>query len=128
MTTPGIVRVPREWEEPCQNCGGCGLVSRRERFSLWTPDEYVADATSLSELHDIPTDAYVCVAVPGGNIWDACREGVEIARRVGHVVAFEFNGKAVVCRADSTAVDVAKELWFRIYGKTYEQSQSAEAR
>jgi len=116
-----IVRTPREWDEQCWHCKGSGQVHKRERFALWTPDEY-EHVQPLDQKHDVPPNAYVCTAAPGSSIFEACKEGVGLARTVGRPVAFEFNGAVAVCRADSDPDKVAKAWWLRAYGKTYEQS------
>lgn len=118
-----INRTPREWVETCDRCGGCGKVQRREHFALWTPDEY-EHVQPLDAKHDVPADAYVCTAAPGGTINEACREGIEIAKLVGRPVAFQFNGAVAVLRADSDPVAVMRAWWKRAYGKTYEESMA----
>lgn len=127
MKTEKIVRTPREWTEPCARCGGTGNVQKRERFALWTPDEYASEVKngSLSVIdpkHDVPKDAYVCQVMGGSDIWGTCREAVDIAIRVDRPVAFLFNDTIAVCRSDSDPEKVAREWWKRCYGKTPEES------
>lgn len=123
MTTKPVVRTPREWTEQCRECCGTGHVSRRERFSLWTPDEF-EQREPIDPKHDLPRDAYVCTAAPGATIFEACKEGIGLSKMVGRPVAFEFNGAVAVCRSDSDPDNVAKAWWERAYGKTYEQSMA----
>jgi len=119
--TPTIKRTPREWDEPCNECHGTGTVHRREWFALWTPDEYSGTVT-LDPKHDIPANAYVCTAVPGADIFRACAEAADLAKRVGRPIAFEFNGAVAIVHADSDTSDAAKRWWKLAYGKSYEQS------
>ena len=93
MTAP-IVRAQREWVENCDRCGGSGKIHRREQFALWTPYEY-KQVRPLDPKHDAPSDAYVCTAVHGGTIGEACREAIDIAKMVGRPVAFEFNWQSI---------------------------------
>jgi hypothetical protein len=124
--TDKIVRVPHEWDEPCRECNGSGHVHKVERLHLWTPDEYAKlmghEPTSLDPKFDVPSNAYVCHAMGGATIFEACREGIGLAKRVGLPVVFEFNNALAICHADSDAEDVAKRWWLKAYGKTYEQS------
>lgn len=126
--SPVVKRTPREWNEKCGACSGRGIVHRRQHFALLTPDEFDGPDDhrpalfDLDPKHDAPADAYVCRALGGASIFDACNEGREIARMVGRPVAFEFNGALAVVRADADPTAVAKEWWKRAYGKTYEQS------
>lgn len=122
-------RIPREWDEPCRECKGTGTVHRRESFNLWTPEEHarmLADyglpLEPLDPKHDVPANAYVCVAVGGANIIKACGEAVGLAREVKRPVVFVFNGAVAVAHADSDPTDVMKRWWKLAYGETYEQS------
>lgn len=99
MTTI-VRRNPRIRTEDCDHCGGTGKVHHREIFSLWTADEWEHVPIVLNQKHNVPTNSYLCKAVPGGNIQDACREAVSIASMVDRPVAFEFNGVVVVARKD----------------------------
>ena len=123
-----MIRTPREWDEPCRECRGSGQVHKRERFSLWTPDEYTAamgpeyGPPKLDAKHDVPSNAMVCSAMGGSSIFEACKEGVGLANATARPVAFEFNGTVAVCFHGSDPEDVAKRWWKRAYGKTYEQS------
>jgi hypothetical protein len=123
-----MIRTPKEWDETCGTCRGAGTVHKREHFALWTPDEYVAHMgpeyvqSKLDPKHDVPANAVVCSAVGGGSIFEACKEGVALARAYGRPVAFEFNDAVAICHADADPEDVAKRWWKRAYGKTYEQS------
>lgn len=125
-----MIRTPREWDEPCRECRGSGQVHKRERFSLLTPDEQVklfgVDRVpkALDAKHDIPANAVVCWAGAGSSIFEACKEGVTLARVFGRSVAFEFNESVAVCHADDDPEQVAKQWWRRAYGKTYEQSMA----
>lgn len=127
-----MIRTPKEWTETCLDCGGSGKVHKRESFALLTPDEYMrlgsgrSEAPALSDKYGmpaggLPTDAVVCWA---GNttIFEACKEGVELAAAMGHPIAFEFNEHVVVCRAGDNPDAVAKEWWQRCHGETYEQT------
>ena len=118
-----VVRTPREWTETCRECRGAGHVHKRQHFALWTPDEW-DHVPPLVPKDDVPRDAYVCTAAAGASIFEACREGVEIACIVQRPVAFEFNGAVAICRADSDPTAVAKEWWKRAYGQTYEQAMA----
>ena len=128
MSTADVIRKPKEWDEPCKECRGVGVVHKRESFSLWTPAEYVAvmgpecAPEKLDPKHDVPSNAVVCVAHGGASVFEACKEGVALARIFGRPVVFEFNGAVAVCSVDSDPDDVSKRWWKRAYGKTYEQS------
>lgn len=101
-------RTPKEWSEPCGHCSGTGTVHKKQRFSLWTPEEY----GSTREPHpDQPEGAYACTAVPGAEISTACEEAVEIAKAVDRTVAFVFNGVLVVAQKDSVPVMLAEKWW-----------------
>ncbi len=125
-----MIRTPREWDETCSACRGAGKVHKREHFSLLTPDEQVrlfgADRapTTLDTKHDAPANVVVCWVGAGATIFEACKEGVTLARAFGRPVAFEFNDAVAICRADSNPEDVAKRWWKLAYGKTYEQSMA----
>ena len=120
-----MVRTPREWDEPCRECGGTGTVHRRESFSLWTPEEY---AKTMGEYghgapkvepesngaDSVPSNAMVCEVHGGASIWDACREGVALARVAGRPVVFTFNGTVAVCHVDSEPVDVSTK-WHLLF-------------
>ena len=126
MTTK-VIRTPKKWTEECRECCGSGYVHKREHFALWTPDEYMATMPEcgppkLDAKHDVPADAVVCSAMGGSTIFEACAEGVGLAKVYGRPVAFEFNGAVAICRADSDPNTVAKVWWKRAYGKTYEQA------
>src|SRR5277367_6958272 len=124
--TEKIVRVPKEWDESCQTCRGAGVVHKAERFHLWTPDEYERlmgnPPSDIDPKHDAPSNAYLCHAMGGATIFEACKEGVALAKTVARPVVFEFNDALAVCHADSEPEDVAKRWWLKAYGKTYEQS------
>ena len=123
-----MIRTPREWDEPCPKCRGAGVVHKRESFHLLTPEEYVAlmqgtvDPPKLDAKYDVPADAVVCTPCGSVSIFEACTEGVTLARAYGRPVVFEFNGRVVVCSSDSNPEDVAKRWWKRAYGETYEES------
>jgi hypothetical protein len=118
-----VKRIPRSWTETCQECHGTGRVTKREHFALWTPEEYPTDIPiSPSAKGYASSEAYVCVAVPGASIFEACKEGVAIAKVVGRPVAFECNGAIAVCLQHSDPNSVALEWWKLAYGETYEQS------
>ena len=122
-----MIRKAKEWDERCRGCGGKGMVHKVEHFNLWTPEEYAEVMGHPMETESVVTaagvvNAIVCVAHGGASIFEACKEGVTIAKEVGRPVVFEFNGKLVVCHADSDPVDVAEEWWKVAYGKTYEES------
>lgn len=132
-TNQDVIRRPREWDEPCTQCLGTGVVHKREYFALWTPAEYAAhmpaefvpaklDPAKLRGVGTVPTDAIICTAQAGASIFEACKEGIVLARAFGHPVAFEFNGAVAVCRVDSDWEIVCKTWWKLAYGKTYEQS------
>jgi hypothetical protein len=115
-------RTPREWTETCRTCRGSGQTHHRQHFALWTPDEF--EPQPLDPKHDVPSDALVCTAVYGSSIFEACREGVELAQMTGRPIAFECNGSVAILRADSDPVAIAKAWWKRAYGRTYEQSMA----
>ena len=129
-----MIRTPREWNEACRECGGTGIVHKREHFSLWTPDEYME--TIMAEhgpptlgprckgASDVPPNAMICTVFGGASILEACREGVTLARAAGRPVAFEFNEAVAICRADSDPEKISKAWWRLAYGKTYEQSMA----
>jgi hypothetical protein len=121
--TPKIVRTPKKWTEPCRECGGSGHVQKREYFALWTPDEYEGTET-LDPKHDVPQNAYVCTAVPGSTINEACREAIGLVKLVNRPVAFEFNGAVAVCHQDSDPDRIVRAWWLKAYGETYEQSMA----
>jgi hypothetical protein len=126
--TEKMIRTPKEWDETCRECQGTGKVHKREHFSLLTPDEQAKlfgpdrAPTVFDTKHDVPANAVVCWAGAGASIFEACTEGVTLARAFGRPVAFEFNETVVVCSSDADPEDVAKRWWKRAYGKTYEQS------
>lgn len=133
MTLEMMVRTPHEWDEMCRECNGTGSVHKREHFALRTPAEYAAvmpseytpaklDHAKLRGTGAVPTDAVICSAHGGASIFEACREGVTLARAFGRPVAFEFNGAVAVCRSDSDPETVGKVWWKLAYGKTYEES------
>jgi hypothetical protein len=110
-TASPIIRTPREWDEPCKECDGTGIVHRREVHALWTRDEYSRGDRVLDPSNGpVPDGAYVCTAVPGCNIQQACREGIELAKRVEGPVAFEFNGRNMVCLADSSVEGLVEQF------------------
>ena len=127
-----MIRTPKEWDETCSQCRGTGTVRRREYFALLTPDEQVklfgADriTTAIDPKckggDDVPPNAVVCWCGAGCTIFEACKEGVTLARAYGRPVAFEFNDAVVICHSDSDPDAVAKAWYPRAYGKTYEQS------
>jgi hypothetical protein len=123
-----MIRTPREWDEPCRGCHGTGKVHRRERFSLMTPDEYAAGMPAkyvpakLDTKHDVPDNAIICTPHAGASIFEACKEGVALARAFARPVAFEFNGVVAVCLYGSDPENVSKRWWERAYGKTNEES------
>jgi len=128
MKTNDVIRTPKEWDESCHECGGKGVVHKREHFSLWTPSEYMAAMghefvpEKLDAKHDVPANAVVCVAHAGASIFEACKEGITLARTFGAPVVFEFNGTIAICYADSAPEDVSERWWKKAYGETYEQS------
>ena len=125
--TDKMIRTPREWDETCRQCRGTGAVHKREHFWLLTPDEQEKlfgkeRVVKLDPKHDVPHDVVVCWVSNGASIFEACKEGVTLARAYGRPVAFEFNGVAAVCEAGSDPEEVAKAWWPKVYGQTYEQS------
>lgn len=118
-----IIRTPKQETRICSHCRGTGRVEWRQHFALWTPDEWKSDYPRDMSGYDGPSDAYICTASPGGTIFEACKEGVEISTRLaGRPVAFEFNGAWVVCYMGNDPDHIAKVWWKKAYGKTYEES------
>jgi hypothetical protein len=122
-----VIRTPKEWTETCDKCRGTGNVHKRQRFFLWTPDEYLElmpdrDPLKLDVKHDVPADAVVCSVHGGATIFESCREGIELAKLYKRPVVFEFNGAVAICRGDSDPDTVGKAWWKLAYGKTYEES------
>src|SRR5579875_727239 len=127
-----MIRTPKQWTETCRECRGTGTIHKREHFALWTPEEYAANMppefvpaklkSDCKGADDLPANVVVCTAHAGPSIFEACREGVTLARAYGRPVAFEFNEAVAVCHGDSDPERVAKGWWKLAYGKTYEQS------
>lgn len=129
------IRTPHEWDETCQECSGTGKVHKRQHFALYTPAEYAQgmpakfvpaklDPAKHRGVGAVPADAVLCTARAGASIFEACKEGVTLARAFGHPVAFEFNEAVAICRADSNPEELVKAWWKLAYGKTYEQSMA----
>ncbi len=100
---------PRRTER-CNRCHGTGHVDLG--YALAAIDVVVG----------APTDAIRAVVVGAYDIFTACREAADIARKSGQPVAFEFNGPCVVVRPDDDPVAVARQWWETVYHETPEQS------
>ena len=119
-TAEAYERAPREYDEQCHECGGTGIVHKRERFALQTPNEHMKGLAkhgppSIDPKHNgastVPANALICSVCPGSSIWDACREGVALARAADRPVAFEFNETVAICQTDSNPDQVASTWW-----------------
>ena len=94
----------------CPRCRGCGTVveshalAPRERFD------------------GAPTDALLASVVGSFDIFTASREAVDLARRAGRPVAFEFNGRVVVARDGDDPDEIARAWWQREYNETPEET------
>lgn len=73
-------------------------------------------------LANAPANAVLAYAGAGSQIFEACKEGVELAKEYDAPIAFEFNGKMVICYSWSTPEEVGRQWWQDSYGKTPEQS------
>jgi hypothetical protein len=94
----------------CERCGGCGTLEIG--FAL-VPADHVTDA---------PEDAIRAFVVGAYDIFTACREAADIARKASRLVAFEFNGRCVVVRPNDDPTTVARQWWLTQYNETPEQS------
>lgn len=94
----------------CNRCGGCGTID--VPYTL-APTDRVIDA---------PNNAIRAFVVGSGDIFTACAEGVDIAKRSGDPVAFEFNGQTVVVTAKDDPERIARAWWFKAYNETPEES------
>lgn len=133
-TIDSVKRPPRrEWEEACPSCGGCGKVRKVESRVLWTSAEYTErfgdnwrpTPLTLDPKYDAPADALICVVIGGAcSIYEACREGAELAVLAERPVAFTFNEHLVIVRPGVDPDAAAREWWKRAYGETPEESWS----
>jgi DnaJ-class molecular chaperone len=128
-----MIRTPKTIKTVCSHCNGRGHVQSQEFFNLTTPEEWCSrgwgarKATFDPNEGEVPADAYGCFASPGSRIFDTCQEAKQIATLLNCPVAFEFNGKNVVVRAEDEVQAIVDDWWMRAYGKlpprTYQESR-----
>ena len=95
-------------EQTCPRCRGCGTVV--EVYALAPSDRF----------DGAPQDAVHAFVVGSFDIFTACREAVDIARRSGRPVAFEFIDQVVVARAGDDPDKISRAWWQRQYNETPE--------
>jgi hypothetical protein len=98
----------------CRICHGHGTVI--ESYAL-APCE----RERLDECFDgVPADV-VCAAVVGSfDIFTACKEAVDVAKRARRPVAFDFNDQLVVVRSDDDPDKIARAWWQLAHNETPE--------
>jgi hypothetical protein len=97
--------------ERCSRCGGCGTMD--VAYALVPADAKVVGA---------PKGAICAFVVGSFDIFTACEEAADIARKSGSPVAFEFNGSCVVVRPKDDPGAIARRWYVKTYGETPEQA------
>lgn len=94
----------------CPHCSGCGTVE--DAYAL-LPCEHFEGA---------PNDALCATVVGAFDIFTACREAVQLAKRSQRHVAFDFNGQVVLVGSNDDPDRIARAWWLRVYNETPEES------
>jgi len=96
----------------CPQCHGHGNVIEGYALAQGEPIESAPKAA-------------VYASVAGSfDIFTACKEAREIAKRADRPVAFDFNDQVVVVHASDDPNQVARAWWLKAYGETPEQTRA----
>ena len=96
--------------ETCSRCNGHGTIGKGYALA---PREGVGTASMI-----------MATVVGSADIFTACAEASEIAKRANRSVHFDFNGRTVIVRPKDNPVTIARSWWQKAYGETPEQSQA----
>lgn len=114
-----MIRKPKIENTCCPTCKRAGFL-QVESFCLMTEDEQrdcfkgkLAHGIERDLIGKVPYNAEKCYVTGAASVDRCITEGIDLARRLGRPVAFEFNTKIVICRED----DDMMALYRKWYGK-----------
>lgn len=120
-----MIRKPKTLTKCCPTCRRGGWKVQ-QRFALMTEEEQIEcfgkRGYKVEQIQGAPANAERCYAGAGGSIGECVTEGVKLAKLLKKPVAFEFNGKTVVCREGDNPERLYRKWWSEMYHETPEQS------